>query len=796
MKPVPPPPEVDPARWAGLVRRLRLAWAVLLWERLWPLLLPPLCLIGLFVAFALFDLAPVLPGWLRGLVLAGTAGGVSFLLVRAALRLILPAWDEAARRLERDSGLDHRPLAALVDRPAADDPLALALWQAHRRRSAAVLDRLRLCLPHPNMAARDPWGWRAAVLLLLVIALTGARWDAPRRLAVALDPAMAGVGLAPDALEVWITPPAYTGLAPILLHPGPSSAPPVSVPTGSAVLAVLSGGWGTARLGLGGDSVPFLRQTDDSQRAEGRLDQRAEGRQGHSIRLSVRQAGFTVAAWMVAVSADALPSAAFALPPEAGERGRLRLAVSASDDYGLARVWVELRRQGTLTDDAPLVVELPLAAGRPRSAEIAAWFDLTAHPWAGLPVSLQPVAQDELGQTGADEAVAFTLPERHFANPVAAAVVEQRRAVTESPQAAPAVVELLDRIVAEPPLFNDDLKAFLMLRAARAALDADSGFDLAEVQDLLWQAALRIEDGDLSSAERALEDARRAVEQAVEEGAPAARLQALLDQFQQALERYTQALAEHMAQQGRPPSLPQADGRVVGEDELRGMVDALRDLAEAGARDALKQMLSQLSQIIDGLQAGSGQQVGGPAQDGLRQLRDLARRQQDLLDASHQRALGQEGGGGDPKAAQAQTDLRRALAEAARKLGEGLGDAPAPLADADRAMGAAAGRLGQGQWGEAAEAQALALGALQDAARQTVEQLGAAGEGPPGLVPRDPLGRPLRGASSVDDGTTRVPDRAEVQKSRQLLDEIRRRAGDNRRPEPERDYLKRLLKQF
>jgi hypothetical protein len=88
------------------------------------------------------------------------------------------------------------------------------------------------------------------------------------------------------------------------------------------------------------------------------------------------------------------------------------------------------------------------------------------------------------------------------------------------------------------------------------------------------------------------------------------------------------------------------------------------------------------------------------------------------------------------------------------------------------------------------------LAALQQAARDALEQLGAGGQGGVGLLPRDPLGRPQRGTGFGDDGTTRVPDRAELQRSRQLRDEIRRRAGETQRPEPERDYLRRLLKQF
>ena len=47
-----------------------------------------------------------------------------------------------------------------------------------------------------------------------------------------------------------------------------------------------------------------------------------------------------------------------------------------------------------------------------------------------------------------------------------------------------------------------------------------------------------------------------------------------------------------------------------------------------------------------------------------------------------------------------------------------------------------------------------------------------------------------------DDGGTRIPDKPEIQRSRQILDELRRRAGEWSRPDAERDYLHRLLKQF
>lgn len=785
MTPLPPaPPQVEPALWARLGRWLRLAWLVLLWERLWPLLLPVLCVVGLFVAFALFDLAPLLPGWGHALVLAVAVLAVAGLTVRLVLRLRLPDWDAAARRLERDSQLEHRPLAVLADHPATADPLAQALWQHHLRRAVATLDRLRLALPHPDMAARDPMGWRALVLLLLVIAATGSWGDMPRRLSRALD--LGSLGMAPDLVEVWLTPPAHTGLAPLALRPDQDGA--VTVPAGTTVLAVLAGGWGDARLSLAGSSQRFQRQPDGSQRVEARLER--------SGRLEVRQSLFTVAQWSVTVAADAVPSAAFADPTEADERGRLHLTVEASDDYGLRRVWVAVRRLGGAgaEDEAPVRVALPLAATAPREVETGGWFDLTGHPWAGTPVTLTPMAEDGAGQFSAGESQVLTLPERQFRNPVAAAVAERRRAIGENVAAVPETTDFLDQLLDQPDLLGDDIRTVLMLGLARSALLSENGFALDEVQELLWQAALRLEDGDLSSAERALDDARKALEEALDRGAGTEELQALLDAFQQALERTLAALMQQGARPGEPAPLPQLDGQVVGEDELRAMLDQLRELAQAGARDALRQQLAQLGQILQGLQPG-GASAGGPAQQGLGGLRELSRRQQKLLDDSHRQALHPAPADG-AAAAQAQRQLGQALEQVQRQLAEGLGEAPAPLAEAGRAMAGAAELLAQGEWEAATQAQAQALADLGRAAREVLEQLGGAGQGLSGMVPRDPLGRPQRGPGMGDDGATRVPDHGEVQRSRRLLDEIRRRAGENQRPEAERDYLRRLLRQF
>ena len=63
---------------------------------------------------------------------------------------------------------------------------------------------------------------------------------------------------------------------------------------------------------------------------------------------------------------------------------------------------------------------------------------------------------------------------------------------------------------------------------------------------------------------------------------------------------------------------------------------------------------------------------------------------------------------------------------------------------------------------------------------------------------RDPLGRPLKEGTSGSDesGDVQVPEKMEEARTRAIQEELRRRDGDRSRPQPELDYIERLLRQF
>ena len=537
------------------------------------MLVQPLGLAGLFVAVAMSDGLPMLPGWLHGVVLLGFGAGIFVLAWRGLARMPWPDEAEAARRLERDSGLLHQPLAVLSDHPveALGDPL----WTAHRRRALRSLDVVTLHLPSPGMAARDPLGLRAGVILALVITGTIAGDDAPNRLIRALSPSIALPSVVGN-VQVWVNPPASTGLPPVLLVPDGRA---VTVPADSKVNVSVAGGWGAADLVMGGAVVPLTPDGKDHQQAETVVVP--------GDRLEIRQFWQSLAAWKLTVIADALPSINFSQPLESGEGGRLRIAASASDDYGLAKIWVEIARMDGAPGDEPGRFDLPMPSGGARSVEVDGWYDLSSHPWAGLPVSIRPVAQDSAGQVAGGDAVAMTLPERVFANPLARVIVAQRRALTEDRAAAPQVSDALVAIIGE---LGSDYTLVLDMQLVMSMLGQE-GFDLAEVQDLLWMAALRLEDGDLPAAKADLEETRAALEHALDQNDSEANLQRLLEQYRAAMERL-------LAEMERHGELVLGDGRAV---DLGKVMESLRDLAASGMRQELGQRLKEMAEMLANL---------------------------------------------------------------------------------------------------------------------------------------------------------------------------------------------------
>ncbi|HTW26005.1 MAG TPA: DUF4175 family protein, partial [Acetobacteraceae bacterium] len=431
-----------------LLRRLAglrlLARLVVSFERLWPALWPPLGIAGLFLCAALLQLPQMLPPVWHLALLAGTAAVIIALAVRGLRPIRAPDDATADRRLERDSGLAHRPLQVLTDHPAQHDPLGLALWHAHVVRTIRQVRRLRVSRPHPGLARRDRFALRGGLVVGLVAALGIAGADAPARIALALQPALPRLPAPPSTeLQAWITPPDYTHVAPVFLKPDGGS---VAVPAGSHLTVSVTGGSGTPSLTLEGHGAPFRTLARDSFQADRDLTQGG--------RLTVRRNGQDLATWDLTVIVDQPPTAAWTEPPGATRTGQeTRLPWTAGDDYGVVSLEAELRLKDRPSAPA-LTVPIPLPGGDPKSAHGVYQQDLTANPWAGLPVIAHLLARDAPGQAGRSADATFTLPERLFTNPVARALIAIRKGLSLHPEDRDSAVDALDGLIMHPELLH------------------------------------------------------------------------------------------------------------------------------------------------------------------------------------------------------------------------------------------------------------------------------------------------------------------------------------------------------
>src|SRR5947209_8104012 len=148
----------DPRQSPGFRRRL-LAARLFVWaERVWPAVWPAVGVAGLFLATSLLGLWYGLTTAPHAVLLALFAAGLAAALWRARQAFRFSDRGSGLARLERDSGVTHRPLRGLDDTlpQSVQDPLTQRLWALHRERLVASLSRLRLSPPRSALPARGP----------------------------------------------------------------------------------------------------------------------------------------------------------------------------------------------------------------------------------------------------------------------------------------------------------------------------------------------------------------------------------------------------------------------------------------------------------------------------------------------------------------------------------------------------------------------------------------------------------------------------------------------------------------
>jgi uncharacterized protein (TIGR02302 family) len=857
------PDPLEPARSHDAVSRLKLAQALqrakyaIAWERSWPHLARLLTIVGLFLVVSWAGVWLALPFVVR-------AAGLS-LFVLAALGAIFPLvrfrWpsrDEGLSRLDRGSGIRHRPATALTDTLATHDPFAQALWQAQRERTLASLKRIRAGLPSPRLPIHDPWALRALVAVMMVATYVAAGDERLLRTEAAFD--WNGV-LSPANIRVdaWVTPPLYTAKPPIILSAankdaGVPATGPLPVPAGSTLIVRSSGG--TLDVLAGGG----ITETQPAEQAPKGTNERHFTISGDGTAHVRAPSGQPQ--WRFSAIPDRPPAISLAKDPERQARGSLQLSYKLEDDYGVtdAQAHVAVRRaepaQGATEKGSaearplfdPPQFSLVLPNARTRNGVGQTVKDLSEDPYAGADVALTLTAKDEAGNEGRSEPFNMRLPERLFTKPLARALIEQRRILALDANQNFQVHAALDALMIAPELFTPEAGQYLGLYSVARQLEAAHGdAALREVVASLWALAVMIEDGDITDVDKALRAAQDALKQALERGASDEEIKKLTDKLRAALDNFMRQLAEQLRNNPQQLARPlDPNTKVMRQQDLENMIERMERLSRSGDKEAAKQLLEQLQQMLENLQmAQPGDSGDGDMEQSLNELGDMIRKQQQLRDKTFKQGQDsrrdrQRGKQGDQSMGDLQQDqqglrdrLKKLQQELAKRgMGQGQrgergqkgqqgqqgqqgeqgdqeGDGEDGLGQADSAMGDAGNSLGEGNADAAVDSQGKALEALRKGAQslaQAMQQGEGEGQGTgPGMRAgrqqnggnqTDPLGRPLHGREFGDDFTVKIPGEIDVQRARRILEELRRRLGDPQRPQIELDYIERLLKDY
>ncbi len=822
-----------------LTQALQRAKLALAWEGAWPHLARLLTVGGLFLVASWAGLWLALPALARAIGL----GLFVLLALAACLPLVWFRWpsrEQGLSRLDRGSGIAHRPATALTDTLSTQDPVALALWQAQRERTLASLKRIRAGLPSPRLRLYDPWALRGLVAVMLVATFFAAGDERALRIAAAFD--WNGV-LAPANIRVdaWVTPPLYTGKPPIILSAANKEAAalpmsgPLPVPAGSTLIVRSSGG--TLDV-IAGGGVTETAPTEAAPKgtnekhftiaSDGTVHVRAPSGQPQ---------------WKFTATPDRPPTISLAKDPERQARGSLQMAYKLEDDYGVTEARAQFAERPAEGAPAarplftPPQFALVLPNARTRNGVGQTVKDLSEDPYAGADVTLTLTARDEAGNEGKSEPFKMRLPERLFTKPLARALIEQRRTLALDANKKSEVFTALDALMIAPEMFTPEPGQYLGLYSLTRQLEAARSDDeLREVVASLWALAVLIEDGNITDVDKALRAAQDALKQALERGASDEEIKKLTQDLRQALDNYMRQLAEQLRNNPQQLARPlDQNSKVLRQQDLNNMIDRMERLSRQGDKEAAQQLLEQLQQMLENLQmAQPGQSGDSDMEQALNELDDMIRKQQQLRDKTFKqgqdsrrdRMRGKQNGdqnmGDLQQDQQGLRDRLKKLQQELAKRGMGPGQkgdqdqqqgadqgddgGEDGLGQADGAMGDAGSKLGDGNADGAVDSQGKALEALRKGAQKLAEAMQQGdgdGQGPGERMGRqqagangtDPLGRPMR-SRETDELSKMIPGEIDVQKVRRILEELRRRLADPSRPQVELDYIERLLKEY
>ena len=794
---------------------------------------------------------------LLGTVAAGAVATVGF-GIRGALRFRWPSQDDALTRL--DATMKGRPLAALADTQAigATDPASAAVWAAHLTRMADRAATARAPAPDLKIARNDPFALRYLALTVFAVAVLfgtlGRVAGVP-----GLAPGGANALAAGPVWEGWVRPPAYTGKPALYLNDidaarldlpqgsrvvlrfyGNTDTLGIAETVSDAPLAQSATSGGEFEVtkagrieitGAGGRAwdVSLLADLPPTITATGEMEREADGRMKQPFEA---RDDYGVVAGRAEITLDL---------PAVDRRFGLAAAPEPRDPITLD---LPLPFTGTRTEVRETLID---DLSQHPFANLPVTIRLTAEDTPGQVGEAAPLTIPLPGKRFFDPLAAAVIEARrdllwNLSN--APRVVQILRAVTNRPEG----------FIRNERAF---LRLRVAMRQLESSLTPTLPPEVRdEIAQALWEIALLVEQGDLASALERLKRAQDRLDEAMKNGASESEIAELMQELREAMDNYMRQLAEE-AERDPDQQMSDLQGMQMTGDQLQELLDKLQQLMEEGKMAEAQELMEMLRQLMENMQVtqGPGGQGQGQGQQSMRDLSETLRDQQGLSDEAFrdlqegfnpgqqgqqgqpgqngqrgqqdgqgqdgqgqqdngQQGQGQGQGADDRTLAERQRDLRNRL----RALGQGdlpgegseRGQAGRQALDrAGRSMEGAEQALRDGDLPGALDRQAEAMEALREGMREFGEALAEEqGQQPGGQQDgqqfgradpngsRDPLGREPGQMGRIGTDQEMLQGEDVYRRAQDLLEELRRRSGDQTRPDQELDYLRRLLDRF
>ena len=829
----------------GLRRQIWLTLAGMLAERSVRCFWPAWC--ALLATYLVWKAAPLSQIELAAFAWFAPALVAAMLALWGAARLRLPRRADAIRRI--DAELPERPLAALADRQATglDDEISRSLWEEHLARMAVTAKTAKSAEPDFRLSASDRWSLRyiAATAFVVAFLFLPEATDTEPAAFNALMRTEPGIDLQLSAFDAWVEPPAYTGEPGVYLNETAMDSS-LQVPVGSRL-----------SVRLYGEPDSFLLGSTYSAKFDGHVagQEWRMDRDGH-LELTTPDGEFF--RWEFTAVPDSPPVINILGEVEAGPFGQTSMRFGMEDDHGIAGaslvVDLELAQVERMHGLAPepektesdnFRIPLPFGSRR-QELETTFTADFGDHSWAGLPVEFVATVTDAIGQSTSLRIPTPAMPGRIMVDPVAKALVEQRRDLHWNRNNGERVAKIIRAISTDPADIFGNVSAYLTTQMSIRVLETalSDGIDDDErdgVAELLWRTALELEEGDLAVSRENLAEIAKRLAEAIERGAPDAEINRLKEEYRQALGRFLSELArksQQLAEGANGSGLDGADfaeTREISMSDIERLMDELERLLAEGRIDEAGRTLDELRRLTENMVAArpGDTEANGNFRQSMQGFGGTLQRQQGLADEAFRilqerqgpegagasegnvgssgglgrgqshfgQGSGSDGSGGEGDIAERQEILRQELRQQMRQLADrGLAgrDAVDAFEKAARAMTRARDRLRQNEVEDALAAQSEAIEALGKGVRTLGQEIAGPGNGyggPPGSGATDPLGR-RRSGDAAGTGNLVVPDELLRRRSQELREEIRRRAGDSERPDFELDYLIRLLELY